>query len=76
MFKENNCNYVMAVPKKRRSKSKTRVRLSNWKKKGQDAARKALNAAKNALNGKKKAVSLKNEEKVVNPSESKNDNIE
>ncbi len=36
----------MAVPKKRRSKAKGKVRLSNWKKKGAVAAKKAYSEAK------------------------------
>nr|YP_009730849.1 50S ribosomal protein L32 [Cladosiphon okamuranus]QAY81085.1 50S ribosomal protein L32 [Cladosiphon okamuranus] len=58
----------MAVPKKRRSKTKGKVRLSNWKKKGEKAATKAYNAAKTFFAKEKVAASLKNDENGVNSS--------
>ena len=41
----------MAVPKKRRSKSKRKTRLSAWKAKGRVAAQRAYNLAKSIPNG-------------------------
>ncbi|CAN0361023.1 unnamed protein product [Pylaiella littoralis] len=48
----------MAVPKSKRSKSKVRTRLSNWKKKAATAAKKALNAAKKIARKKEKESEL------------------
>ena len=42
----------MAVPKKRTSKSKTRARKANWKRKSFKAAQKSLSLAKSMLRGK------------------------
>ena len=42
----------MAVPKNRRSKLKTRIRKSNWKKKATITAQKSLSLAKSVLQGK------------------------
>ena len=42
----------MAVPKKRRSKSKKNARKANWKRKGYQAAQKSLSLAKSMLRGK------------------------
>lgn len=42
----------MAVPKKRKSKSKKNSRKANWKKKGVYAAQKSLSLAKSMLSGK------------------------
>ena len=42
----------MAVPKNRRSKLKTRIRKSNWKKKATLRAKKSLSLAKSVLQGK------------------------
>nr|QWK42144.1 ribosomal protein L32 [Pseudochorda nagaii] len=44
----------MAVPKKRRSKSKGRTRLANWKSKGRTSAEKALNLAKSIIKERSK----------------------
>jgi len=58
-----NCSEGMAVPKKRRSKSKGRKRLSNWKNKCAKVAKKAFNAAKTILSKEKKEVTDKNQDK-------------
>lgn len=42
----------MAVPKKRKSKSKKNARKANWKRKGYQAAQKSLSLAKSMLRGK------------------------
>ena len=42
----------MAVPKKRKSKSKKNSRKANWKRKGYTAAQKSLSLAKSMLKGK------------------------
>lgn len=42
----------MAVPKKRRSKSKKKTRKANWKRKGHQYAQKSLSLAKSMLQGK------------------------
>lgn len=42
----------MAVPKKRKSKSKKNSRKANWKQKGLKAAQKSLSLAKSMLKGK------------------------
>ena len=42
----------MAVPKKRKSKSKKNARKANWKRKGYPAAQKSLSLAKSTLPGK------------------------
>ena len=60
---------MMAVPKKRRSKSKGRTRLSNWKKKAKEVAKKALSAAKNLGKEKKANISVEKEDSVVPPNE-------
>ena len=71
---ESSFSEGMAVPKKRRSKAKGKTRLSNWKKKGVNAATKAYNAAKTFFAKEKKAAaSLKNDEKVVESSKSTNE---
>ena len=43
---------LMAVPKKRTSKSKKNARKANWKRKGYKAAQKSLSLAKSMLRGK------------------------
>ena len=43
---------VMAVPKKRTSKSKKNARKANWKKKADKAAKKSFSLAKSVLQGK------------------------
>jgi ribosomal protein L32 len=50
---------AMAVPKKRRSKTKGRIRLSNWKRKSKKAAEKAYSSAKTFFANEKKASSVK-----------------
>ena len=42
----------MAVPKKRRSKSKKNARKANWKRKSYSIAGKSLSSAKSMLRGK------------------------
>ena len=42
----------MAVPKNRRSKLKTRIRKSNWKRKATLTTQKSLSLAKSVLQGK------------------------
>lgn len=42
----------MAVPKKRTSKSKSRSRKANWKRKAYFSSQKALSLAKSLLTGK------------------------
>jgi len=42
----------MAVPKKRTSKTKTRIRKAVWKRKAEKAAEKSLSLAKSVLQGK------------------------
>jgi len=42
----------MAVPKKRRSKSKKNTRKANWKRKSYQTAQKSLSLAKSMLQGK------------------------
>ena len=41
----------MAVPKKRKSKSKKNTRKANWKRKGYKSAKKSLSLAKSMLRG-------------------------
>lgn len=43
---------IMAVPKKRQSKTKTRQRKANWKRQSYFAAQKSLSLAKSMLRGK------------------------
>jgi len=43
---------IIAVPKNRRSKLKTRIRKSNWKRKATLTAQKSLSLAKSVLQGK------------------------
>ena len=43
---------IMAVPKKRRSKSKKNARKANWKRKSYHTAQKSLSLAKSMLKGK------------------------
>ena len=56
----------MAVPKKRRSKSKGRTRLAAWKAKSKKFAQKAYNLAKSIPNG----------QVILNSSALKEDEIE
>nr|YP_011005605.1 50S ribosomal protein L32 [Cutleria multifida]WAM62609.1 50S ribosomal protein L32 [Cutleria multifida] len=46
----------MAVPKKRRSKAKSRTRLAIWKGKGNKSATRALTLAKSILNKNSKFI--------------------
>ena len=48
----------MAVPKKRRSKSKKNAQKANWKRKGYKAAQKSFSLAKSMLRGKTKTTSF------------------
>ena len=48
----------MAVPKKRRSKSKGKTHLSNWKKKSAKVAQKAFNTAKTIFAKQKRASEI------------------
>ena len=70
VVKKNNLSNGMAVPKKRRSKSKGKKRLSNWKRKGNEVRIKAWNAAKTFFARKKKeeASIIKKDEKIVDSS--------
>ena len=51
---EQNCSKGMAVPKSRRSKTKGKIRLSNWKRKANDTAKKAFSEAKKVFAKQKK----------------------
>ena len=57
------CN-GMAVPKSRRSKTKGKIRLANWKRKANDAAKKAFNEAKKVFAKDKKDESSVEEETI------------
>ena len=50
--KSNLESRIMAVPKKRTSKSKKNARKANWKRKSSKAAQKSLSLAKSMLRGK------------------------
>nr|YP_010418082.1 ribosomal protein L32 [Sargassum polycystum]YP_010418316.1 ribosomal protein L32 [Sargassum plagiophyllum]QXI87397.1 ribosomal protein L32 [Sargassum phyllocystum]QXI87814.1 ribosomal protein L32 [Sargassum mcclurei]QXI87953.1 ribosomal protein L32 [Sargassum henslowianum]USF18300.1 ribosomal protein L32 [Sargassum polycystum]USF18534.1 ribosomal protein L32 [Sargassum plagiophyllum] len=51
----------MAVPKKRRSKSKGKIKLAIWKGKGRKMANRALSLAKSILNEESKFIFNKKE---------------
>lgn len=51
----------MAVPKKRRSKSKGKIKLAVWKGKGRKMANRALSLAKSILNEESKFIFNKKE---------------
>nr|YP_009546606.1 ribosomal protein L32 [Gelidium kathyanniae]AYO27954.1 ribosomal protein L32 [Gelidium kathyanniae] len=58
----------MAVPKKRTSKSKSRSRKANWKRKARIAAKKSVSLAKSLLNDKQNSfiyTDFNNETKLV-----------
>ena len=60
----------MAVPKAKRSKSKSRTRLSNWKRKAVDTAKKAFSKAKKAFSKKKiENEKLQSDEQLSNEKE-------
>ena len=59
---EKTSSEGMAVPKKRRSKAKGKTRLSNWKKKGVVAAKKAYSEAKTFFAKEKKIETATTEE--------------
>lgn len=48
-------HFLMAVPKKRTSSSKKRIRKNNWKRKGYWAALKAFSLAKSLSTGSSKS---------------------
>lgn len=60
----------MAVPKKRTSKSKTKIRKSAWKVKAYQAASKAFSLAKSVLTNRSKSFYYAINEELINPSES------
>nr|YP_009667776.1 ribosomal protein L32 [Schistochila macrodonta]QCW58551.1 ribosomal protein L32 [Schistochila macrodonta] len=66
----------MAVPKKRTSKSKTKIRKSIWRDKANKIALKAFSLAKSILSNRSKSFYYAINQKLVNPSESvpKNEN--
>ena len=67
---EKSYSNAMAVPKSRRSKSKGRTRLANWKRKSSEIAKKAFNEAKRILAREKVETSEKNN--VVENEENRN----
>ena len=64
----------MAVPKKRTSKKKTRMRLANWKAKGRKMASRALTLAKSVLNKDSKFIFDPKKEKLEEENLKKEDN--
>ena len=67
VFVEENGQTIsngMAVPKSRRSKTKGKIRLANWKRKANGAAKKAFNEAKKVFAKDKKEESAINEEAI------------
>nr|YP_010474147.1 ribosomal protein L32 [Corydalis hendersonii]YP_010474158.1 ribosomal protein L32 [Corydalis hendersonii]UVH68360.1 ribosomal protein L32 [Corydalis hendersonii]UVH68371.1 ribosomal protein L32 [Corydalis hendersonii]WCR63379.1 ribosomal protein L32 [Corydalis hendersonii]WCR63386.1 ribosomal protein L32 [Corydalis hendersonii]DBA09359.1 TPA_asm: ribosomal protein L32 [Corydalis hendersonii] len=54
----------MAVPKKRTSLSKKRIRKNSWKRKGYWAARKAFSLAKSLSTGNAKFCTTKNKKRT------------
>ena len=60
----------MAVPKKRTSKSKTKIRRSIWKDKANTIALKAFSLAKSILTNRSKSFHYEINRKLVDPSES------
>lgn len=66
ILKETNAfSKAMAVPKKRRSKSKGKTRLSNWKHKSIKLAKQAINVAKSKLGRDNSKEQIKDPEKEV-----------
>lgn len=55
----------MAVPKKRTSRSKTRIKKQIWKSQADKIALKALSLAKSVLSGKSKSFSYDVVEKTI-----------
>nr|YP_009405372.1 ribosomal protein L32 [Pratia nummularia]ASA37447.1 ribosomal protein L32 [Pratia nummularia]WGH11306.1 ribosomal protein L32 [Pratia nummularia] len=53
----------MAVPKKRTSKSKKRIRQNIWKRKGDSSALQALSLGKSLSTGKSKSFFMRQENK-------------
>lgn len=60
----------MAVPKKRTSKSKTKIRRSVWKDKADKTALKAFSLAKSILTNRSKSFYYTINQKLMNPVES------
>ncbi|CAM6031797.1 unnamed protein product [Sphagnum tenellum] len=60
----------MAVPKKRTSKSKTKIRRSIWRDKAKTIALKAFSLAKSILTNRSKSFYYEINRKLVDPSES------
>nr|YP_010399944.1 ribosomal protein L32 [Nowellia curvifolia]UQM88710.1 ribosomal protein L32 [Nowellia curvifolia] len=60
----------MAVPKKRTSKSKTKIRRSIWKDKANTIALKAFSLAKSILTNRSKSFYYATNQKLVDSSES------
>nr|YP_009659458.1 ribosomal protein L32 [Riccia fluitans]QCR64634.1 ribosomal protein L32 [Riccia fluitans]QYB18449.1 ribosomal protein L32 [Riccia fluitans]WKW95073.1 ribosomal protein L32 [Riccia fluitans] len=60
----------MAVPKKRTSKSKTRIRKAIWKIKANKSALKAFSLAKSILTNRSKSFFYTINDKLVNSSKS------
>ncbi|CAI5948390.1 unnamed protein product [Closterium sp. NIES-53] len=63
-IEQNSSLVVMAVPKKRTSRTKTKVRRAVWKAQARDEALKALSLAKSVLTGRSKSfIYVQNEKK-------------
>ncbi|GJP76923.1 hypothetical protein CLOP_g7369 [Closterium sp. NIES-67] len=63
-FEQSSNVVVMAVPKKRTSRTKTKVRRAVWKAQARDEALKALSLAKSVLTGRSKSfIYVQNEKK-------------
>nr|YP_010033357.1 ribosomal protein L32 [Diplophyllum taxifolium]QOW40280.1 ribosomal protein L32 [Diplophyllum taxifolium] len=60
----------MAVPKKRTSKSKTKIRRSIWKNKANEIALKAFSLAKSILTNRSKSFYYAINQKLLDTSES------
>ena len=60
----------MAVPKKRTSKSRTKIRKSAWKVKANKVSSKAFSLAKSVLTNRSKSFYYAINDKLINPSES------
>lgn len=66
----------MAVPKKRTSKAKTKIRRSIWKDKANKIALKAFSLAKSILTNRSKSFYYGINRKVLDPLESRSTNGE
>jgi len=66
----------MAVPKKRTSKSKTKIRRSIWKDKANKIALKAFSLAKSILTNRSKSFYYAINRKLLDPLESRSTNGE